>query len=92
MAAAAKTIQSVLLIDDDPDDFMVLEDALRQVDHSIRVSHIASIKDIPPQTELPLPDIIFLDVNMPERNGFEWLHCIREKGYNVPVINVFHGA
>lgn len=79
-------IKKVLLIDDDTDDFMFFEDALKKVDPTINVSHISSVKEIPEEVNYAVPDLLFLDINMPDRDGFEWLRCIREKGFQFPVI------
>jgi len=79
-------IKKVLLIDDDTDDFMFFEDALKKVDPTIDISHIASVREVPEESNCEVPDLLFLDINMPDRDGFEWLRCIREKGYRIPVI------
>lgn len=83
---ALPTIKTVLLIDDDEDDFMVFEDALKEIDASLVVSYIGSAKDFEAKKDCEAPDIIFLDINMPDKDGFEWLQQIRSSGYAVPVI------
>lgn len=83
---AQLTIKKVLLIDDDADDFMVFQDALKEIDPSLTVSYISSAKEIDQSTPCNVPDILFLDINMPDKNGFEWLQQIRSAGYQFPVI------
>ena len=73
--------QSVFLADDDMDDCLLFEDALSEVSVSaklttakdgIELMHLLEQKTPPP------PDVIFLDLNMPRRNGFECLNLIKQ--------------
>jgi DNA-binding NtrC family response regulator len=79
-------IRKVLLIDDDPDDFSIFEDAVRSLERDIEVQYIAAWKDLPAPGNCDIPDLLFLDINMPDKNGFEWLKAIREAGYSLPVV------
>src|SRR5262249_57630312 len=38
------------------------------------------------EIELQLPDLLLLDVNLPEINGFELYTQLRERGLDIPVI------
>ena len=86
MSSLYPPIKKVLLVDDDEDDFAFFEEALKQVDPSIRVCHLSSAREVPSDNEFRLPDLLFLDINMPDKNGFEWLKEIRCRGYVFPVI------
>jgi DNA-binding NarL/FixJ family response regulator len=79
-------IRKVLLIDDDLDDFLIFEAAIKEVDPSIEVSHISALDEVTRDGNCTIPDILFLDINMPDQNGFEWLKCIRERGYDFPIV------
>src|SRR5438270_14040305 len=75
MNAHHPSIQNVFLVDDDPDDCDLFEEALHLIDPSIsfRCSHNCDrvyeyMRDLP-------PDLLFLDINIPRVNGFE---CLRE--------------
>lgn len=76
-------IKNILLADDDVDDCMLFEDALKQL---AMPTHLTRSKDglelmniLEKITEVPPPYIIFLDLNMPRKNGFECLQEIRKK-------------
>jgi CheY-like chemotaxis protein len=83
--------KSIFLADDDSDDCMLFEDALREVNDSAElrmandgVELIALMETNVP----PPPDVIFLDLNMPRKNGFECLEQIRRTNQwkDIPVV------
>jgi CheY-like chemotaxis protein len=85
-------MKNIFLVEDDADDRMFFEDALREVSVPTQLtlssngvelmSNLAVLKTYPP------PDVIFLDLNMPFKNGFECLKEIREspKMKDIPVV------
>lgn len=81
----------ILLIDDDKDDAEFFEDALKEVDDTAIFEHIhdgrEAIKKIV-QLQLEIPDIIFLDINMPFITGWDCLAAIKKQALlqRVPVI------
>ena len=86
-----KTGKNIFLADDDADDCLLFEDALREVasDTTLRTALDGmELMDILDETVPPPPDMIFLDLNMPRKNGFECLHAIRtdQKLKAIPVI------
>ncbi|CAG4992984.1 Response regulator rcp1 [Dyadobacter sp. CECT 9275] len=83
--------RSIFLADDDADDCMLFEDALREVctktelttaNDGVELIHLMETAVPPP------PDVIFLDLNMPRRNGFECLELIKNNlaWKDIPVI------
>src|SRR5256885_702466 len=81
----------IVLVDDDSDDCELFQDALKESSVSAILKMLCEGEDL--MTELaalaePLPDVIFLDVNMPKKNGREVLDEIRSnpKFKNVLVI------
>ena len=79
------------LVDDDADDVSIFKETLREVNPSIEFisagdGHAAleSLKRL----QNDLPDIIFLDLNMPKMDGKECLAQLKRDTYlkNIPVI------
>lgn len=83
-------IRTALLVDDDNDDHYIFRDALNKVDPTVILLNekngdtaIRKLDALNPY----LPDVIFLDLNMPRMGGIEFLKVIkRDPEYkNVPV-------
>ncbi len=69
-----------LLIDDDTDDHEIFNIALNKVDSSVVINYAHDGVDALKKLEeiLPVPHLIFLDLNMPRMNGKQFLKVIRE--------------
>lgn len=84
-------IQSILLADDDNDDCLLFKDALEELPLSAALTTVFDgdqLMQLLKKEDTVLPDILFLDLNMPRKNGFQCLLEIKkdEKLHNVPVI------
>ena len=84
-------VRKILIVDDDSDDQNLLIEALRDWDASIKFQtatnghHALLLLN----NSLPeLPNLIFLDLNMPRMNGIQFLHEIkkRQEFRELPVI------
>lgn len=83
--------KNIFIADDDMDDLILFEDALREI---CKDSQLTTAKDgqqlmqILDETVPPPPDVIFLDLNMPRKNGFECLDEIKHslKLKNIPIV------
>ena len=80
-----------LLIDDDLDDhelFTMAVDKLSvNINLSTSLSSVDAVKKLKQAAQL-LPDIIFLDLNMPKMNGIECLTAIKQQAHlsHIPVV------
>ncbi|MEO6490111.1 MAG: response regulator [Ferruginibacter sp.] len=86
-----QTTKTIFLADDDPDDRMLFEEALKSVDQTTQVTMAHDgehLMDILVKEVLPHPFLIFLDLNMPRKNGLECLKEIKksERLKNIPVV------
>jgi CheY-like chemotaxis protein len=88
---STKPNKSIFLADDDEDDCMLFGDALREVSTTtelLTANDGVELINLMETTVPPPPDVIFLDLNMPRKNGFECLEQIRKtKAWeNIPVV------
>jgi DNA-binding NarL/FixJ family response regulator len=79
MAFSQTAPRHIFLAEDDEDDRLLFSDALSEIDHFAVITHAENGKDLMSKLYLPdpLPEIIFLDLNMPIQNGYECLAEIR---------------
>ncbi|MES2894235.1 MAG: response regulator [Bacteroidota bacterium] len=84
--SSKKFPSKILLIDDDEDEYFIFSDIIKNLDDNIELNYLSGPAEIQPHTDFSKPDILFLDINMPTWNGFDWLNWIREKGHDFPVI------
>ena len=82
--------RKILLIDDDEDDQLLFSDALNEIDPSLKYYMASNGIDALRKLEHyeVEPDIIFLDLNMPLMNGFEFLVEIRkfDRVHKIPIV------
>ncbi len=77
-------IPKVLVVDDEPNIRELVEVALKF--HGCAVAVSASGKDALHQAEIYEPDLMILDVMLPDMDGFEVCRLLRADGNDVPVI------
>ncbi|RZJ73325.1 response regulator [Flavobacterium sp.] len=68
-------MNKIFFADDDPDDLLLFAQAMEDLKQEFEVFY--SGDEI--EEHLGEPSMIFLDINMPKRNGFEILEIIRSK-------------
>jgi CheY-like chemotaxis protein len=85
--------RTVILIDDDDDDLDVMREAIRRMDPRALCSSFIhaeeALRRLSSDSVL-IPDYIFIDINMPKKNGIECLIELRkiEALKNIPIIMV----
>jgi len=82
---------NILLADDDTDDCSFIREALKEFSLPTSLTTVQDgdeLMRILTMEPAEFPDVLFLDLNMPRKNGFECLSEIRnnEKLKNLPVI------
>ena len=82
---------NILLADDDTDDCIFFKEALEDMKKSIQLTTVhdgEQLMHLLINNENELPHVLFLDLNMPRKNGFECLLEIKlnEKLKQLPVI------
>lgn len=85
------SLRSIYLADDDQDDRELFVDALSEVDPSVVLTQAkdgVQLMEILSTIKEPLPEILFLDLNMPGKSGFECLEEIRKQGGSLKEINI----
>ena len=86
-----KKQMNILLADDDTDDCFFFEKALREIPIATQLTMVNNgerLMDYLSKNIEHLPDVLFLDLNMPRKSGFECLTEIKEnsKLKDIPVI------
>ena len=83
-------IKKFLLADDDEDDTNLFDEALRKINSTIEFFSARNGKDMLDKLNAGKvePQVIFLDINMPEMNGWEALEKIKKTSTlkDIPVI------
>jgi len=81
-------IDHILLVDDDQDDCELFGEALHEFAPSIKLSCVTNNENLLFDLDRLQPQLVFMDVNMPKKNGYECLKEIRESANfaSIPVI------
>ena len=88
MKKSAPYMNQVLLVDDDQDHALLFERILKQVDPTKSLIVFSDPNALIKYLEKQKPDLIFLDLNMPCKNGLQCLQEIRQEPSlnNIPIV------
>lgn len=88
-----QTTKNILLTDDDTDDCMLFSEVFGEIfpanEARLTIANDGvELMEVLEETVPPPPEVIFLDLNMPRKNGFECLEEIRRspKLRSIPVV------
>ncbi len=78
----------ILMADDDKDDFLCLKEAAEKAGEPLQVSYAGNWLELWRFIIKTIPDLLFLDINMPVKDGIECLQLLRqERKYdNIPIL------
>ncbi|MDX1425431.1 MAG: response regulator [Kiloniellales bacterium] len=74
----------VLIVDDDPKVRRSLRTILEAIPHT--VLEAGNGREAMPLVEQHEPDLLIVDIVMPEMDGLETIRAVRGKGYRMPII------
>ena len=72
-----KTISKILLADDDIDDRNIFEDLLKEGHPNVKLDYVRNGIELMTFLKNFIPDLLFLDLDMPYKNGLQCLVEIR---------------
>jgi CheY-like chemotaxis protein len=67
------------LIDDDEDELAIFMEAIREIELPTKCTYAQSSEQALDMLNYLSPDFIFVDINMPGANGFDFLRKLKEK-------------
>jgi CheY-like chemotaxis protein len=93
-------VVNVLLVEDDPGDVLMTKEAFEEYLHNRLdvvtdgAAALAYLRNEPPYTDAPRPDLVLLDLNLPRKSGLEVLDEMRsdESLAHIPVIMLTSSA
>ena len=68
-----KKISNIVLAEDDIDDQNIFQIALQEIDSAIQTQFVSNGKELLRLLQTEQPDLLFLDLDMPYKNGLECL-------------------
>lgn len=85
MSEASSSKPVIMLVEDNPADLRLTQEVFEEAEfeHRLLVARdgeqaLAMLRGTPPHGELPLPDIVLLDLNIPRKNGLEVLRSMKQ--------------
>jgi putative two-component system response regulator len=82
----SKKVADIMIVDDEPANLQVLSGILKEKGYKVRPA--SSGRQALQAAQIELPDLVLLDINMPEMNGYEICKRLKNdiKLWNIPVI------
>jgi CheY-like chemotaxis protein len=86
---------NILLVEDNPGDIRLTQEAFKECKMNIDLNYVTDgveairyLKQLPPYENMPLPDLILLDLNLPKRDGREVLEEVKSDNFlkRIPIV------
>lgn len=84
-ASSSGVVPVIMLVEDNPADLRLTQEVFEEAafEHRLLVARdgeqaLAMLRGLPPYLDLPKPDIVLLDLNIPRKNGLEVLRAVRQ--------------
>lgn len=76
-------IKTILLLDDDPDEQFILRDAFASLQLEVDFKQVLTFPELLQELDraLVLPDMLLLDVNLPEQTGVEAIRFLKNHSH-----------
>jgi CheY-like chemotaxis protein len=91
MSPQMSNFKNIIFVDDDEDDRMVFRDMIQELYPEVLYNEFSSAEEVLSYLDcdyILCPDLVFLDINMPLKDGFHVLRNIKKKERlkNIPVV------
>ena len=84
--AFAMAQPTILIVDDEPNQRFILEQALKMLADTWQIIVVTSAIEALVQIERQLPDLIITDYHMPGMTGLELIEQVRKRHIRIPII------
>lgn len=93
MSTKPLAIKDIFLADDNKDDCLTFEKAIMELDTKLQLTTVTNGEELLKMLAHYIPQLLFLDLEMPYKNGIQCLQTIREdRSYDGLPIVVFSGT
>lgn len=79
-------VKNILLVDDDEDEQLIIKLVLDSIGLDYKLNYSNGFFPLKGQSEFQVPDLAFIDINMPREDGFAWVKKIRDADYEFPIV------
>jgi CheY-like chemotaxis protein len=86
MPPGGRTVKKILVCEDDPDMAKLVMSVIEHAGHELLQA--ANGREAVEMALKEMPDLVLMDLRMPEMDGFAATRVLRDKGYKKPIVIV----